>query len=65
MIVTDYGSGQEEYNGGKTERYLYLARTGGFQYGSSPAGEKNGVSVWGFRVRKDRICEAVSVDQGL
>ena len=28
-------------------------------------GEKNCVSVWGFRVRKDRICEAVSVDQGL
>ena len=23
MIVTDYGSGQEEYNGGKTERYLF------------------------------------------
>lgn len=23
VIVTDYGSGQEEYNGGKTERYLF------------------------------------------
>ena len=27
--------------------------------------KKNGVSIWGFRMRKDSICKTVSVDQGL